>query len=650
MRRMTDTLSSDQPPSLPTETRVWPTKKYLDYYQRSIADIEQFWADMARSLLWHRPWDNVLDWKPPFARWFVGGLINASYNCVDRHINTWRKSKAAYLWEGEPGDRRTITYGELFREVNRFAAGLQNLGIKKGDRIALYMPMIPEFPIAMLAASRIGAISTVVFSGFSANALGNRIQDSESRLVVTADGGYRRGKILPLKQIVDEAIQSTSSVEHVVVYRRVGHEVPMRSGRDIWWHDLLREMPNYIGPEPVEANHPLFILYTSGTTGRPKGAVHSTGGYLTYVYVTQKWVFDVRDDDVYWCTADIGWVTGHSYVVYGPLMHGVTSVMYEGALDHPSPDRWWQIVGTYGVTILYTTPTAIRTSMKYGDELPRRHDLSSLRLLGTVGEPINPAAWEWYYGVIGGERCPIVDTWWQTETGGILISPAPNLGVVPLKPGSATYPLPGIDANVVNESGATAVAGEKGYLVIRKPWPGMFMTLYKDPERYRQVYWERFPGLYYPGDYAVCDHDGYFWFLGRADEVLKVAGHRLGTIEIEDALVGHPAVAEAAVAGKADEVKGEVIVAFVTLRRKYRPSDQLAEELRQHVRKELGPIATPEEIHFVSSLPKTRSGKIMRRVVKAVASNRDIGDISTLEDEASVEEVRHALGEFKPAQ
>ena len=636
-----------EPLSLPTETRVWPSQKYLDYWRRSVNDIEAFWDEVARGLVWHRPWNQVLVWKPPFAHWFVGGLINACYNAVDRHMNTWRKNKVAYLWEGEPGDYRTITYAELFREVNRFAAGLRNLGIKRGDRIALYMPMIPEFPIAMLAASRIGAIFTVVFSGFSAGALANRIQDSESRLVVTADGGYRRGKTIPLKEIVDEAVEATPSVEHVVVYRRMGREVPMFPGRDIWWHDLVKDVLGFVAPEPLEANHPLYILYTSGTTGKPKGAVHGNGGYLTYVYATQKWVFDVQDEDVYWCTADIGWVTGHSYVVFGPLMHGVTSVMYEGALDCPAPDRWWQIVERYGVTILYTTPTAIRTLMKYGDEMPRRHELSSLRLLGTVGEPINPAAWEWYYHIIGGERCPIVDTWWQTETGGILISPAPNLGLVPLKPGSATHALPGIDADVVNESGVSTGPGEKGYLVIRQPWPGMFMTLYKDPERYRQVYWERFPNVYYAGDYAVRDRDGYFWLLGRADEVLKVAGHRLGTIEIEDALVGHPAVAEAAVAGRPDQIKGEAIVAFVTLRREYKPSSNLSQELREHVRKELGPIATPEEIHFVSSLPKTRSGKIMRRVVKAVASNRDIGDITTLEDEASVEEVRQAFVEFK---
>ncbi len=635
--------------NLPTETRVWPIQNYLEYFQKSIRDIEAFWSQIGHELVWNRLWDQVLEWKPPFARWFVGGLVNASYNAVDRHMSTWRKNKAAYLWEGEAGDRRTVTYGELFREVNRFAAGLRKLGVKQGDRIALYMPMIPELPIAMLASSRIGAIFTVVFSGFSVGALASRIQDSEARVVVTADLGFRRGKSINLKEIVDEAVQTTPSVEHVVVFRRAGGEIPMRQGRDIWWQDLVKDASNFVAPEPLEANHPLYILYTSGTTGRPKGAVHSTGGYLTYVYATQKWVFDVKDEDVYWCTADIGWVTGHSYIVFGPLMHGVTSVMYEGVLDYPAPDHWWQIVERYGVTVLYTTPTAIRTLMKFGDELPRQHDLSSFRLLGTVGEPINPAAWEWYYRVIGQERCPIVDTWWQTETGGILISPAPNLGLPLLKPGSATYPLPGIDADVLNEAGATTAPGEKGYLVIRKPWPGMFMTLYKDPDRYRQVYWEKFPGLYYAGDYAVRDRDGYFWLLGRADEVLKVAGHRLGTIEIEDALVSHPAVAEAAVAGRPDTIKGEAIVAFVTLRQGHNSSSALVEALKQHVRKEIGPIATPEEIHFVSSLPKTRSGKIMRRVVKAVASNRDIGDITTLEDEASVEEVKQAFSEFKSA-
>ena len=629
--------------SIDVEARIIPTNKYLEFYKRSLEDGEKFWSEVASELVWFRTWDKVLEWDPPFAKWFVGGRLNASYNTVDRHVKGWRKNKAAIIWEGEPGDRRVLTYADLYREVNRFASVLLKLGVKTGDRVAIYMPMVPELPIAMLAAARIGATFTVVFSGFSSSALADRIRDSEAKVLITADGGYRRGRVIQLKEIADEALKNCPTIEHVVVYRRVGREIPMKEGRDHWWHELMKDAERYVEPVSLESTHPLYILYTSGTTGKPKGVVHSTGGYLVYVYATQRWVFDVRDDDVYWCTADIGWVTGHSYIVFGPLTNGVTSVMYEGAPDYPAPDRWWEIVERYGVTILYTTPTAIRALMKFGEEYPRRHDLSTLRLLGTVGEPINPAAWHWYYNVIGGGRCPIVDTWWQTETGGILISPAPNIGLVPLKPGSATYPLPGIEADVVDEQGKPAKLGEKGYLVIKRPWPGMLMTLYKDPERYKQVYWSRFPGIYYPGDYAMRDKDGYFWLLGRADEVLKVAGHRLGTIEIEDALISHPAVAEAAVAGRPDPVKGEAIIAFVTLKQGHKPSEELTKELREHVRRVIGPIATPEEIHFVSMLPKTRSGKIMRRVIKAVATGAEIGDVTTLEDEASVEEVKEAI-------
>jgi len=635
---------------LPVEKTYQPREQYLSLQRDSLRDPEPFWARIAGQLVWHKKWDKVLKWDPPFAQWFVGGLLNASENAVDKHVRSWRKNKAAYLWEGENGERRTITYGELHREVNRLAGVLHNLGLRKGDTVAIYMPLVPEFPITMLACARLGLPFTVVFSGFSAKALAERIQDCEAKVVVTADGGYRRGKVLELKTVVDDAVKESPSVNHVVVFRRTGHMVPMIEGRDYWWHDLMAKASSYITPVPVESTHLLYILYTSGTTGKPKGVAHSTGGYLVFAYATQEWVFDAKDDDIYWCTADIGWVTGHTYVVFAPLMHGLTSVMYEGALDYPEPDRWWEIVERYKVSILYTAPTAIRSLMRHGDDLPRQHDLGSLRLLGTVGEPINPAAWQWYFDVIGRGRCPIVDTWWQTETGGIMISPSLRLGLVQLKAGSATFPLPGVEADVVDEKGKPLPPGEKGFLVIKRPWPGMFMTLYKDPERYRQVYWTRFPGLYYPGDYAMRDSDGYFWLLGRADEVIKVAGHRLGTKEVEDALVSHPSVAEAAVAGKPDPVKGESIVAFVTLRKVANPSNHLSEELKQHVRRMIGPIATPESIYFARLLPKTRSGKIMRRVIKAVAAGGSIGDLSTLEDGASVEEVRQAIEALQTAE
>jgi acetyl-CoA synthetase len=628
---------------LSLEKMYRPKEQYLASQRNSLQDTESFWAKVAGQLVWHKKWNKVLQWDPPFAQWFVGGTLNASENAVDRHADSRRKDKAAYLWEGENGERRTITYGELHSEVNKFASALQNLGLQKGDTVAIYMPLVPEFPIAMLACSRLGLPFTVVFSGFSANALAERIRDCEAKTVITADGGYRRGKILELKTVVDDAVRESPSVKHVVVFRRTGSVVQMDAERDHWWHDLMAKASTYVEPVPLESTHLLYILYTSGTTGKPKGIAHGTGGYLTFAYATQQWVFDATDEDVYWCTADIGWVTGHTYVVFAPLMHGLTSVMYEGALDYPGPDRWWEIVEHYGVTILYTAPTAIRSLMRHGDSFPNKHDLSSLRLLGSVGEPINPAAWQWYFDIIGQSHCPIVDTWWQTETGGIMISPSLRLGLVPLKAGSATFPLHGIEADVVDEKGNSLPPEEKGFLVIKKPWPGMFMTLYKDPERYRQVYWTRFPGRYYPGDYALRDIDGYFWLLGRADEVIKVAGHRLGTREVEDALVSHPSVAEAAVAGRPDSVKGEAIVAFVTLKKIASPSNALSEELKRHVRKMIGPIATPEEIYFTKLLPKTRSGKIMRRVIKAVAAGGPIGDLSTLEDGASVEEVQQAI-------
>jgi len=635
---------------LPLEKTYRQKDQYLSLQRDSLRDPESFWSNIARQLVWHKKWDRVLQWDAPFAQWFVGGMLNACESAVDRHVKSWRKNKAAYLWEGENGEGRTITYGELHREVNRLASVLQTLGLRKGDTVAIYMPLVPEFPITMLACARLGLPFTVVFSGFSAKALAERIQDCEAKIVVTADGGYRRGKILELKTVVDDAVKESPSVKHVVVFRRTGHVVPMTEGRDHWWHDLMAKASSYVAPVPVESTHLLYILYTSGTTGKPKGVAHSTGGYLVFAYATQEWVFDAKDEDVYWCTADIGWVTGHTYVVFAPLMHGLTSVMYEGALDYPEPDRCWEIVERYGVTILYTAPTAIRSLMRHGDDLPKQHDLDSLRLLGTVGEPINPAAWQWYFDVIGQGRCPIVDTWWQTETGGIMISPSSQLGLVALKAGSATFPMPGIDADVVDEQGNPLQPGEKGFLVIKQPWPGMFMTLYKDPERYRQVYWTRFSGLYYTGDYALRDKEGYFWLLGRADEVIKVAGHRLGTKEVEDALVSHPSVAEAAVAGRPDPVKGEAIVAFVTLRDVANPSDHLSEELKQHVRKMIGAIATPESIYFARLLPKTRSGKIMRRVIKAVAAGGQVGDLSTLEDGASVEEVRQAIETLQIAE
>ena len=625
-------------------------KRLKEEWEKSIRNPGEFWSEKAKALDWFKPWNKALDTSnAPFYRWFTGGVLNISYNCLDRHVKTHKKNMLAYIWEGEHGEIRTYTYYQLYREVNRLAKVFKDLGIKKGDRIAVYLPMIPELPITLLATARIGAIHAVVFSGFSADALADRINDSEAKILVTADGAYRRGKIIQLKQTADKALENTSSVEKVIVVKRVGHEVPMKEGRDYWYHDLLAKTGanTYVEPEPMEATEPLFILYTSGTTGKPKGTQHSTGGYLVWGYWTLKWGFDPKETDIWWCTADIGWITGHTYIVYAPLAMGITSFMYEGAPDYPQPDRWWDMIERHGVTILYTTPTAIRMFMKFGEEWPLKHDLSTLRLLGTVGEPINPEAWRWYYRVIGKEKLPIIDTWWQTETGGFMISPAPGIDLVPLKPGSATYPLPSIDAEVYDEKGQPTPVGVKGFLVIKTPWPGMLETLWKDPERYKQVYYGRFPNVYYTGDYAVKDPEGYFWLLGRADEVLKVAGHRIGTVELESALVSHPAVSEAAVMGKADPVKGEVPVAFVVLRSGYTPSEELRRELVQHIRKTIGPIATPNAIIIVNKLPKTRSGKIMRRLLKAVLTGAALGDISTLEDEASVEEIKSAYEELR---
>ena len=633
--------------ALPFESRYFPLKKFLDIYRHSIEEPEEFWAEQAHQLDWFKIWDKVLEWEPPFAKWFVGGRLNASYICVDRHTKNWRRSKVAIYWEGEPGDVRVLSYSTLFGEVNKFASVLKNCGVGKGDRVALYLPMIPELPIFMLACARIGAPHTVIFSGFSAQALADRVNDVQAKVLVTADGGFRRGKILPLKPISDEALNMCPSVEKTIVVKRADNQVSMKRSRDLWLHELLTKAAHFVEPEPVESTHPLYILYTSGTTGKPKGIVHGTGGYLVHNYSTYKWVFDLKEESVYWCSADVGWVTGHSSIVYAPLAHGAAIVLYEGAPDYPAIDRWWEIIEKYGVTIFYTSPTAIRMFMGHGEEWPKKHDLSSLELLGSVGEVINPEAWLWFYKHIGNERCPIVDTWWQTETGGIMISPAPGIECIPLKPGSATFPLPGVDADIVNEDGKPVPVGERGFLIIKKPWPGMLIGIHGDPERYKESYWSRFPGAYFTGDYAVRDSDGYFWLLGRADEVLKIAGHRMGTAELEDAAVSHPQVTEAAVVGKADPVKGESIVIFIRLKEGVSPSPNLKKELANHMRSTIGPIAVPGEIYFVTKLPKTRSGKIMRRVLKAVANGASIGDLTTLEDKTSVEEVIRSYQELK---
>jgi acetyl-CoA synthetase len=620
-------------------------KKLSKIGKQALENSEEFWEEQAKYLKWSKEWDKVLDWNPPFAKWFVGGKLNASVNCLDRHLDSDAKNKVAIIWEGENGETNSFTYYQLYRSVNKLASALKNLGVKKGDRIAIYLPMIPQLVIAMLASSRIGAIHTVIFSGFSAQAIADRANDSKSKIIITADGGYRRGKLVQLKRLVDDAISSISSVEHVIVVKRTSNDIQM-GPKDSWWHDLIENSPSYCEPELVDSTHPLYILYTSGTTGKPKGVLHSTGGYLTYLYATAKWVFDFRKEDIFFCTADIGWVTGHSYIVYAPLMHGITEIMYEGTPDYPKPDRYWAIVEKQGATILYTTPTALRMYMKFGNNIPNSFDLSSLRLLGTVGEPINPEAWMWYFKTIGKENCPIVDTWWQTETGGIMISTCTGIESIPMKPGSGTFPLPGIDAAIVDENGRPVDSDRKGYLVIRKPWPGMLMTLWEDDEKYRNTYWKKFENVYYAGDYAVSDADGYLWLLGRADDVLKVAGHRLGTMELESAFISHKAIAEAAVTSRPDQKKGESIIAFLMLRTEFLPSDQLHVELIDHIRNAVGPIATPEEIYFVNKLPKTRSGKIMRRLLKSIASGAAIGDATTLEDEASIEEIRQAYNDL----
>jgi acetyl-CoA synthetase len=606
-------------------------------YERARADREGYWADWARQLEWIRPWDRVLEWQPPHAKWFVGGKLNVSANCLDRHVRGAKRDKVALHWEGEPGDIRRITYGELHAEVNRCANALKQLGVAKGDRVAIYMPMVPEVAVAMLACARIGAPHTVVFGGFSAESLRDRITDAQAKVLVTADGSYRRGTVVPLKQNADEAVKDCPTIKKVVVLKRVGNDVAMTAGRDVWWHDVVPQAAAQCEPEAMDSEDPLYILYTSGTTGKPKGILHTTGGYLTQAYATTKWVFDLTDDDVFWCTADVGWVTGHSYVVYGPLALGVTQVMYEGAPDHPVRDRFWDICQRHGVTVFYTAPTAIRAFMKWGVELPAKHDLSRLRLLGSVGEPINPEAWMWYHEHIGGKRCPIVDTWWQTETGGIMITPLP--GVTVTKPGSGTVPFPGIDADLLDGEGKRVEVGG-GYLAITSPWPGMARTIWGDDERYRNVYWSKWQNIYFPGDGAKRDEDGYFWILGRVDDVLNVAGHRIGTMEVESALVDHPAVAEAAVVGRAHDLKGQALAAFVTLKDGRKPDDKLRDELKAHVAKKIGALARPDDILFTADLPKTRSGKIMRRLLKDIAEGRTLGDTTTLADPAVVDRLK----------
>ncbi|MDQ6622982.1 MAG: acetate--CoA ligase [Verrucomicrobiota bacterium] len=611
--------------------RIGSLVEYERMYRESIKAPEKFWAREAGELRWTKKWSRVLEWKAPFAKWFVGGKLNVSENCLDRHLEGARRNKAAILWEGEPGEKRTLTYQQLHREVCRFANVLKRNKIRKGDRVIIYMPAVPEAAIAMLACARIGAVHSVIFGGFSADSIRDRIADCGAVAVITADGGYRRGAVVPLKQKVDKALSGETSIKRVIVFRRAGNDVTLEAGRDLWWHEEMAQVDAHSPPTPVDAEHPLFILYTSGSTGKPKGILHTTGGYLVGSYVTTKYVFDLREDDIYWCTADIGWVTGHSYVVYGPLANGTTSVMYEGAPNWPEPDRFWRIIEEHGVNILYTAPTAIRAFIRWGDQWVKKHDLSSLRLLGSVGEPINPEAWMWYHEKIGGGRCPIVDTWWQTETGAIMITPLP--GATPTKPGSATLPFFGVDAAIVDERGDEVGPNVGGKMIIRKPWPSMLRSIYGDKARYRKTYWSEFKGSYLTGDGARRDKDGYFWIVGRIDDVLNVAGHRLGTSEIESALVSHASVAEAAVVGRPDELKGQGVVAFVTLKGNVEATPQLKEELREHVRTQIGAIAKPDEVRFAEALPKTRSGKIMRRLLKEIASGKGVtGDTTTLED------------------
>jgi len=627
------------PPEFSAQAHIKSFDEYERMYAEAAADPLGFWAKQAEELHWFKKWDTVLEWNEPFAKWFVGGRLNVSYNCLDRHLATWRRNKAAIIWEGEPGGTRTITYQQLHREVSRFANVLKHLGVQTGDRVALYMPLVPELAMAMLACARIGATHTVIFGGFSADAIRDRVNDGQCKLIVTADGGYRRGAELRLKDIVDEAAAQCPSVENIVVYRRTGSDVSMQPGRDHWWHELEGQVSTDCPAEELDSEHPLYILYTSGTTGKPKGILHTTGGYLTQVAYTTKMVFDLKDADIYWCTADIGWVTGHSYVVYGPLANGATVFMYEGAPNYPDFDRFWDMIERHRINILYTAPTAIRAFIKWGEQYPQKHDLSSLRLLGTVGEPINPEAWMWYHQVIGKGRCPIVDTWWQTETGAIMIAPLP--GATPTVPGTATRPLPGIIVDVVTKGGTSVGPNEGGYLVVKHPWPSMLRTLWGDDERYKKTYWSEIPHCYFAGDGARRDRYGNYWIMGRVDDVINVSGHRLGTAEVESALVSHEAVAEAAVVGRPDELKGQAISAFVTLEGGRTGNDQLKQELRAHVAKEIGALAKPDDIRFTDALPKTRSGKIMRRLLRELASSGKVaGDVTTLEDFSVLEKLR----------
>jgi acetyl-CoA synthetase len=643
---ISDLLQENRTYEPPDAFRAAANVRDEDVYGRAERDPEAFWAGFASELDWFTPWTRVLEWKPPHAKWFVGGTINASVNCVDRHVRGPRRNKAALIWEGEPGDRRTLTYFDLYREVSQFANVLKSLGVRRGDRVAIYLPLIPELAIAMLACARIGAVHSVVFGGFSSESLRDRINDAQAILLITADGGWRRGQIVPLKQMADEALKDTPSIRNVVIVKRLQTlptQVHVQEGRDHWYHRLMLDAPYACEPEHMDAEDMLYILYTSGTTGKPKGIIHTTGGYLVGTFATTKWVFDLKEEDVYWCTADIGWVTGHSYVVYGPLANGATVIMYEGAPDWPKRDRFWQIVERYGVTVFYTAPTAIRAFMRWGTEWPKQRDLGSLRLLGSVGEPINPEAWVWYHRHIGGERCPVVDTWWQTETGAIMITPLP--GITKTKPGSATRPFPGIKAEIKTNDGRTVDVGG-GLLALTRPWPAMLRGIYGDPERYAKQYWSRWtPDVYFTGDGAKRDQDGFFWLLGRVDDVINVAGHRIGTMEVESALVDHPRVAEAAVVGRAHEIKGQGIAAFVTLKEGAQPGELMIDELKEHVVRKIGSIARPDDIIFAADLPKTRSGKIMRRLLRDIAEGKTLGDTTTLADPAVVAKLKEQYQE-----
>jgi len=626
-----------------SNVKKWMRKYGIETYDELLErakDIEWFWGEVAKEVVeWYEPPKKVLEWNEPYAKWFVGAKYNIVHDALDKHVRSWRKNKVAYIFEGEPGDVRKLTYLDLYREVNKLANALKSLGVKKGDRVGIYLPMIPELPISMLACAKIGAVHSVVFSGFSTGGLRTRLADCEAKVLITCDGFYRRGKVISLKEQADEALERAPSVKNVIVYKRTGFPVPWKEGRDIWWQEFVDKQSPKCETERLDANDLLYILYTSGTTGTPKGVMHAHGGYAVGTALTVKWVFDIKDEDIWWCSADIGWVTGHSYIVYAPLILGATSIIYEGAPDYPQPDRWWEIIEKYGVTIFYTAPTAIRMHMRYGEEWVKKHDLSSLRLLGSVGEAINPEAWIWYYKHIGGERCPIMDTWWQTETGSFVIAPLP---ITPLKPGSATKPLPGFSAEIYDENGNVVKEGG-GDLYLLTPWPAMLRGLFKAPERYKQTYWSRLPHKYLTGDKARKDEDGYFWIQGRADDILKVAGHRIGNYEIESALVSHPKVAEAVVIGKPHEIKGESIVAFVVLKEGGQPSDELRQELREHVAAEMGKIARPDEVWFVRDIPKTRSGKIMRRLVRAKVLGLPLGDISTLRNPEAIDEITYAV-------